>query len=65
LQLKGAWRHHNENLPITAVRDIVKQSFSKLKLNQNVSQANYVWWNERLPNLAVISIKSETAKTYD
>jgi len=53
LQLKGAWRHHNENLPITAVRDIVKQSFSKLKLNQNVSQANYVWWNERLPNLAV------------
>ena len=41
---KGVWVHSDESSPITAVRNTAERSFSKLRLNQNVSQINYNWW---------------------
>jgi len=33
---KGAWGHHNESLPFTAVQEL-----QKVEIDQNVSQINY------------------------
>jgi len=52
---KGAWGHSNERLPITSER-----RFSKLRLIKTFHKSTMT--NERLANLAVISIERETAK---
>jgi len=48
---------------ITAVRNTVGRSFSKLTLIKTFHRSTMT--NERLTNLAIISIESETAKTLD
>ena len=58
---KGAWGHSNESLPFTAVRYIAERSFSKLNLIKTFHRSAMI--DERLINLAMISIESETAKT--
>jgi len=62
-QGKGAWSNFNESLPITAVRNTAEQSFSKLKLIKTFYRSTMT--DERLTNLAMISIKSEIAKILD
>jgi len=54
LRLKGAWGHHHESLPITAVRNADQQSLSKLKLIKIFHRSAMT--DERLGNLAMISI---------
>jgi len=53
----------NNSLPITAVRNIAEQSFSKLRLIETFHRSTMT--DEKLTNLARISIESETAKTLD
>ena len=60
---KGAWGHSNESLPITAVRNTGEWRFSKLRLIKMFRRSTMT--NERLTNLAMISIESETAKIWD
>jgi len=60
---KGAWGHSNESLPITAVRNTSKRRFSKLRLVKTFHRSTTT--DERLTNLAMISIESETAKILD
>ena len=60
---KGAWIHSNESLPITAVCNTAERSFSKLRLIKTFHISAMT--DERLANLAMISIESETAKTLD
>jgi len=59
---KGAWGpfhwRPNENFPITA-----EWSFSKLRLIKTFHRSTMT--DERLTNLAMVSIESETAKTLD
>jgi len=58
---KRAWGHHNGSLPITAVRNTVEWSFSKLKLIKTFHRS--AMFDKRLTNLAMTSIESETVKT--
>jgi len=64
---KGAWGpfhwHPNESFPITAVRNTVELRFSKLRLIKTFHRSTVT--DERLTNLAMISIESETAKILD
>jgi len=60
---KWAWGHSNESLPITAIRNTAERSFSKLRLIKTFCRSTMT--DEKLTNLAVISIESETAKMYD
>jgi len=60
---KGAWGHSNENLPITAVRNTAEPSFSSLKLIKTFHRSTMS--DEKLRNLAMISIESEISKTLD
>ena len=57
--------HHNESLAITAVRNrpTAARSFRKLKLIKMFHRSPMT--NERLTNVAKISVESETAKTLD
>ena len=57
---KGGLGHSNESLPITVVRNTAQRSFSKLRLIKTFHRPTMT--NERLTNLAMISIESETAK---
>jgi len=50
-------------LPITAVRSTAERRFSKLRLIKTFHRSTMT--NEKLANLAMISIESETAKTLD
>jgi len=60
---KGAWDQHSKSWPITAVRNSVELSFSKLKLIKTFHKTAMT--DERLANLAMISVESETAKIWD
>jgi len=60
---KGAWGHSNESLPITAMRNTAELSFSKLRLIKTFRRSTTT--NEKLTNVAMISIESETAKICD
>ena len=65
---KGAWVpfhwRPNESFPITAVRNTAELRFSKLsKLIKTFRRSTMT--DERLTNLAMISIESETAKILD
>jgi len=60
---KEAWGHSNKSLPITAVRNTAKRSFSKLRLVKTFHRSTMT--DEWLTNLAMISIESETAKILD
>jgi len=60
---KGAWGHSTESLPITAVRNTAEWSFSKFRLIKTFHRSTMT--DERLTNLARISIESETAKRLD
>jgi len=51
------------NLSITAVRNTVEWSFRKLKLIKTCHRSTMT--DERLTNLEMISVESETAKTLD
>jgi len=61
--MEGAWDHPNERLPITAVRNTAEWSFSKLRLIKTFHRSTTT--DERLTNLAMISIECETAKPLD
>jgi len=50
-------------LPITAARYAAERSFNKLRLIKTLRRSTMI--DERLTNLAMISIESETAKTLD
>jgi len=56
------WSHCNESLPITAVRNTVERSFSKLRLIEAFHRSTVT--DESLTNLARISVESETPKTF-
>ena len=62
---KGGWGHSNESLAITAVRNTTERSFSKSKLIKTFHRSTMA--DERLRNLAMMYIESETAiaKTLD
>jgi len=60
---KGAWSYHRKSLPIPAVRNTVGRTFSKLKLIKTFRRS--IMTDERLTNLTMICIESETAKTLD
>jgi len=60
---KEAWVHSNKSLPIAAVRSTAERSFSKLRLIKTFHRSTMT--DERLANLTMISIESETAKTLD
>jgi len=60
---KGDWGHSNESLPITAVRNTAERIFSKFRLIKMFHRSNMT--DERLTNLARMSIECETAKTLD
>ena len=65
---KGAWGpfhwHPNESFPITALRNTAELRFSKLsKLIKTFHRSTMT--DERLTNLAMISIESKTAKILD
>jgi len=64
---KGAWGpfhwRPNESFPITAFRSTTEWSFSKLRLIKSFHRPTMT--DERLTNLAMISVESETAKTLD
>jgi len=57
------WGHHNESLPISVVSNTVARSFSKLKLIKTFGRSTM--FDEKLAILKMISIESETAKTFD
>jgi len=59
----GAWGHFNESLPITAIRNTVERSFSKLRLIKPFHRSTMT--DEKLTNLAMMPIESETAKICD
>jgi len=50
-------------LPFTAPRNTTERSFSKLRLIKTFHRSTMI--DEKLTNLAVISIESETAKILD
>ena len=56
------WRP-NESFPITAVRNTAEWSFSKFRLIKTFHRSTVT--DERRTILAMISIESETAKTFD
>ena len=56
------WRP-NESFPVTAVRNTAELRFSKLRLIKTFHRS--IMTDERLTNLAMISIESETAKILD
>jgi len=60
---RGPCGHHNKSLPITAVRNTVERSFSNLKLVETFQRSTMT--DERLTNLAMIFIESETSNTLD
>jgi len=60
---KGAWGHSNESLPITAIRNTAERSFSKVRLIKTFHTSTMT--DQKLTNLAMISIESETAKICD
>jgi len=60
---KGGCGPSNESLPITAVRNAAERSFSKLMVIKTFHRSTMT--DEKLTNLAVISIESETAKILD
>jgi len=60
---KGAWGHYNESLPIPAIRNTAERSFNKLRLIETFHRSTMTV--EKLTNLAVISVESETAKICD
>jgi len=60
--LKWTWGHHNEGLPITAVRNTVERSFSKSKLIKTFYRSSLT--DETTANLPMISIESSTAQNW-
>jgi len=60
---KGAWHHSNESLPITAISNTTERSFNKLRLVKTFHRSTMT--DEKLTNLAMISIESETPKICD
>jgi len=62
-QWKRGLGHSTESLPITAVRNTAERSFGKLRLIKTFHRSTMT--DERLTNLAMMSLESETVKTVD
>ena len=56
-------RDSSESMPVTAIRNTAKRSFSKLRVIKTFHRSTMT--DEKLTNLAMISIESETAKICD
>jgi len=60
---RGVWSHSSKNLQVTAARNTAERSFSKLRLIKTFHRSTIT--DERLTDLAMISVESETAITLD